>query len=181
MSPDGRGTGAPNQTSPPQPARPDVTHHAAWRSLLPRALSLDSVASAAFPGSFTTKPPQEPYPSINQTDPAPFPSIPGAPTPPPGGLPLAAIPLTALPTSSVYPQTPKLKQHRQNHTHTRTHACTRPTSSSMLSLIFVSSQHQMHSSVSSALLAVSRDFGDGPSSPPAWKVREEPGLGTGGS
>lgn len=109
------------------------------------------MASAAFPGSFTTKPPQEPYPSINQTDPAPFPSIPGAPTPPPGGLPLAAIPLTALPTSSVYPQTPKLKQHRQNHTHTRSHACTRPTSSSMLSLIFVSSQHQMHSSVSSCV------------------------------
>lgn len=116
------GAPGPQIRQAPQPARPDVTHHAAWRSLLPRALSLDSVASAAFPGSFTTKLPQEPYPSINQTDPAPFPSIPGAPTPPPGGLPLAAIPLTALPTSSVYPQTPKLKQHRQNHTHTRSHA-----------------------------------------------------------
>lgn len=61
-SPGGWDTWAPNQTHPPN--QQGLTSLPCSTALLPRARSHDSVASAAFPGSPTTQPPREPYPSI---------------------------------------------------------------------------------------------------------------------
>lgn len=176
MSPGGWDTWAPNQTNSPnqqglmslsvQRGPPSPSSESWQRGLCHLSRFTDCKTST---GTL----------SVNQTDPSPFPSIPGAFAPPPRVLPLAwphfLSPLY-LPVLFIL-QTPQNKA-KQIKSHAHAHTLL-PLRCSSWSFSHLNIRHTHLSCL--FYLRFSGTLVMATFSPPAWEVMEGSGLGTGGS
>lgn len=163
MNPDRWDTWASNQSKFPLPARPNVAIHTEWTSF--PMLTIGSVASAIFPVLFATKPPQEPHPAIKliphlvQTHPLHSYYTQGVPT-------LFNWNFSLHHSAFQFCLPSSLKTENTGRTtDTYTHIYPLPPlwcpPDLLGKMIFVQSEHQMHSSILSSLLVTFLGFGSG--------------------